>query len=266
MKDFEKYISYLRMSGYSEHTIRAYEYDLGSLHMQLGKYPTGLEEAATHCLSTVVSSSSRTRKIAAINSYAKWSGQKLSLPKPKIPKRLPVVVALQEIENAVRKISTIRDRAILEVLYSTGIRIGELVRLSVGSLDFDAGLIKIYGKGSKERVVPVCRRTRSSIQKYFLRREHLEPSDPLFASHAKEKRITEAGARAMIRKYVNYSPHIFRHTFATHLLDHGADIRVIQELLGHASIASTQIYTHVSRTTLQSAYNAAHPWGDKSKS
>jgi integrase/recombinase XerD len=168
-----------------------------------------------------------------------------------------------------------RDRAILELLYGTGMRISELCGLSLGDADLDAGLLRVFGKGAKERIVPVGRPAKAALQdwlgpngraafvpKQWARRHDAEA---VFLNQ-RGGRLSRQGAWAIVGAYgdraglsARLSPHVLRHSCATHMLDHGADIRVVQELLGHASISTTQVYTKVSTERLRAVYDAAHP-------
>ncbi len=166
-----------------------------------------------------------------------------------------------------------RDKAILEVLYGTGIRVSELTFMDISSVEFEQGLIRIYGKGFKERIVPVgsfalqaiavyLRRSRVQLEKKNKKREK---SPALFLNRFGE-RLTARSIRRMVHKYslrtgqrLNVSPHMLRHSFASHLLNAGADLRAVQELLGHAAISTTQIYTHITKENLKRTYQAAHP-------
>ncbi len=168
-----------------------------------------------------------------------------------------------------------RDRAILEVLYGTGVRISELVGLSLGDVDLGDQMMRVFGKGSKERIVPLGRYAHDALVQWFepAGRGRLEPerwgsrndADAVFLN-ARGGRLSRQGGWGVLKKYgarvglgARLSPHTLRHCCATHMLEHGADIRAVQELLGHASITTTQVYTHVSRATLVRAYRSAHP-------
>lgn len=164
-----------------------------------------------------------------------------------------------------------RDRLILELLYSTGCRVQELVSINLSDIDFREKTIRIIGKGRKERLVFIGRNASSALQKYLaIREQHVDSRNPdavrsLFINH-RGTRLTARGVFYLIRKYSmqlgtqkKVSPHTFRHTFATHVLDNGADIRVVQELLGHASLSTTQVYTHVGMDRLKKIYDQAHP-------
>ncbi len=168
-----------------------------------------------------------------------------------------------------------RDRALLELLYATGARVSEVVGLSMGDLDLDERLVRLFGKGAKERIVPYGRAAARAVEEWFepAGRPHLVPdrwrrrgdAEAVFLT-ARGTRLTRQTAAAVVAKYGEragitepLSPHVLRHSCATHLLDHGADLRVVQELLGHASISTTQVYTRVSQERLFEVYRAAHP-------
>ena len=157
----------------------------------------------------------------------------------------------------------LRDAAILELFYSCGLRISELLGLDVKDVDFSGGTVKVRGKGAKERIVPAGDPALNAIQRY--RREAGVTNGALFLSK-RRTRITQQAVDLMLRKYIklsgipfNVSPHKLRHSFATHMLDAGADLRSVQEMLGHASLSTTQIYTHVTKERLKEAYDSAHP-------
>jgi integrase/recombinase XerC len=197
----------------------------------------------------------------------------VQLPKPE--RGLPVVLTLLQIEELLdlplRSPVTgkspawlpLRDAAILELFYSCGLRISELLALDVKHLDFIGETVRVTGKGSKQRVVPVGGPAVTAIQRY--RQAAAVTSGPLFLS-TRGTRITQQAVDQLLKKYIrrssipfSISPHKLRHSFATHLLDHGADLRSVQALLGHASLSTTQIYTHVTKERLKQAYDTAHP-------
>jgi integrase/recombinase XerD len=199
---------------------------------------------------------------------------------PKAPKGLPKALTEAEVELLLDSITGTdaiarRDRAILEVLYGTGARIGELSGMSLSDLDLDAGLVRLFGKGAKERIVPLGRHAIRALVDWLgpQGRPTLEPerwksrsdADAVFLNQ-RGGRLQRQGAWLVVRKAgdavglgARLTPHVLRHSCATHMLDHGADIRTVQELLGHASISTTQVYTLVSGERLQSVYRAAHP-------
>ena len=162
-----------------------------------------------------------------------------------------------------------RDVAILELLYATGIRISEAVSLNMSNLNLKEGFIKVLGKGKKERIIPINNKAIISLKKYFHMRninpDKADPKLPVFISSS-GKRLTDTTIRRMLTKYVkkaaimhNITPHTIRHSFATHLLSSGADLRTIQEMLGHKSLSTTQKYTHISVGKLMEIYDKAHP-------
>lgn len=196
---------------------------------------------------------------------------------PKLPKVLPSVLEIQDMENILKQPDTLtplgaRDRAMLEVLYACGLRISELLTLKQTDFRSDAGFIRVFGKGSKERMVPVGQMAMDWVVFYQEKvRGRLAKSgkaeDVLFLN-SRGRRFSRMGFWKILRKYVelagiqkNVTPHTFRHSFATHLLEGGADLRVVQELLGHADISTTQIYTHIDREYLKSVHKSFHPRG-----
>lgn len=194
---------------------------------------------------------------------------------PKTARALPVVLSVAQIDGLLSvplrmpadpkapPWLPLRDAAILELFYSCGLRISELLALDVKDVDFIGETVLVRGKGSKERIVPVGGPAMSALQRY--RQEAAVVSGPLFLSKLR-RRITQQAVDLLLRKHLKHSgipfpisPHKLRHSFATHLLDAGADLRSVQSLLGHASLSTTQIYTHVTRERLKQAYDEAHP-------
>ena len=222
-------------------------------------------------------------RFAAFRSFYKYLVHRRGYPKspvaevelPKADKPLPVVLTLAQIEELLAlplklplekqapEWMPLRDAAILELLYSTGLRLAELAALDVEQIDTMNECVKVMGKGSKERIVPIGSYALTAMQKYQSAAEIHH--GPLFLSKLK-KRLSTRSIGNVLNKYLQHSsiafkvtPHKFRHSFATHLLDHGADLRSVQSLLGHASLSTTQIYTHVTKERLRKAYDAAHP-------
>lgn len=158
-----------------------------------------------------------------------------------------------------------RDRALIEMLYSAGVRRAEACGLNVGDVDFLSGTARVFGKGSKERIVPVGDKALGRLREYLRLRGGPSGGEPLFTGRA-GGRLSEEGLMFLVRRWISRSsllkkvtPHVFRHSFATHLLNNGCDIRLVQEMLGHASLSTTQIYTHVSLARLREVYAASHP-------
>lgn len=193
---------------------------------------------------------------------------------PKLEKKLPVFLDPAEIDAILalpaRDSLGRRDAAVLELLYATGMRVGELAGLAVRDVDLGEAYALVYGKGSKERVVPVGRKAIAALKLYLdLARPRLTagaaPHDTLFVN-SRGGPLTDRSVRRVVDKYVtalaiakNVSPHTIRHTFATHLLNNGADLRAVQELLGHVNLSTTQLYTHVTKERLKAVYGKAHP-------
>lgn len=197
----------------------------------------------------------------------------LVVPLPRKEKNLPHFLYYDELDSLLNAPGDdywgVRDRAVLELLYSAGLRVSECVGLNIGQIDLQQGYAMVMGKGSKERLQPVGEYAVAAIKKYLQLRhsrgESIAPSEPLFLNN-RGRRLGDRSVRAMIDKYMqqtaqlkHISPHALRHSFATHLLDNGADIRAIQELLGHESIGTTQKYTHVGISKIKEVYNHTHP-------
>ncbi len=222
------------------------------------------------------------RKISAIRSFYRFLYRRAKVSRnplvlitgPKPYRRLPKVLTPEEARAILGAPDTStplgsRDRALLEVLYATGMRVGELIGLEVDALTWD-GELRVKGKGKKERVVLLGLETERALRQYLdgARRALLgtKPESGMVFLNARGTPLSDRGVRIIVDRHIrkvafdrHISPHVLRHTFATHLLDGGADLRVVQELLGHSSLATTQIYTHVSRDWLKRVYDRAHP-------
>ena len=201
----------------------------------------------------------------------------IQLPKPE--RKLPVVLSLSQIEQLLEMPQRMepesraqpwqaaRDVAILELFYSSGLRVSELVALDVSDADFLSETLRVVGKGNKERLVPIGSHAMAALQKY--RQQASVHEGPLFINKNKDpskRRLSARSVQMLLKKYLaatdigfEVTPHKLRHTFATHMLDHGADLRSVQTLLGHASLSTTQIYTHVTKERMREAYDSAHP-------
>jgi integrase/recombinase XerC len=274
----------------SPHTVTAYRADLLNLATFLARSGTDLGGAShpllrrwlAHLATRGFARSSIARRAAAARSMYRHllrrghvaSNPAATLAAPKLPTLLPDVLKDSEAEALVEAPEgddphVVRDRAILELLYATGIRVAELCRLDLRDLDLNGARIRVLGKGGTERVVPVGDAAREALERY-LRWARPEigpeaPSEALFFNR-RRKRATPRDIRAVVQKYRalalsgrRASPHTLRHSFATHLMEGGADIRAVQELLGHSSLATTQRYTHVSRGRLFGVYRDSHP-------
>ncbi|MEN9799309.1 MAG: Tyrosine recombinase XerC [Pseudomonadota bacterium] len=278
--------------GASPHTVRNYLSDLCAFEAYLLTARAGLENAVhAHVrgwLGTLAvdrAASSRARKLASVKAFYRFCVRKKLLAQnpaaavrsPKLPKSLPRVLPVEEVfalvdAPAVERVLGLRDRAILEVLYGGGLRISELCGLSLGDLDLRGRVAHVLGKGRKERLCPLNEAAVEALEAWLARRGELLASphpkqdpDALFLNH-RGGRLTPRSIARHLDRYVlqaglarKTSPHAMRHSFATHLLGSGADIRSIQELLGHASLSTTQRYTEVSWDKLQEIYDKAHP-------
>ncbi|PIP19913.1 MAG: tyrosine recombinase XerC [Candidatus Omnitrophica bacterium CG08_land_8_20_14_0_20_41_16] len=285
-KYIEKFMRYLEIEkNYSAHTILNYRLDLedfkkftGDIDLEkidylfLRKYLAVLKEKnlGNRTIGRHLSSLRSFFRFLTRENYLKINPI-LMLSSPKLDKHLPSVMTETEvaklIESAFAKDDKdergLRDRAILETFYSSGLRISELTALSLSDIDFISGIIKVMGKGKKERVVPIGDTALMAIRKYLDKRK--KQGEVIFLNK-NGSRITTRGVWDIVKKYLKsaginqgISPHTFRHSFATHLLNRGADLRTVQELLGHASLSTTQIYTHLTTERLKSVYDKAHP-------
>lgn len=212
-----------------------------------------------------------TRKIAAIRGWFRWllaneiisQDPSLSIELPKLSKRLPKVVSVPDIEKIMSNHLDEIEAVIMELLYGAGLRVSELVNLELGNIDTTAKYIRCFGKGSKERIIPIGEKAKKAIANYFRIREFLIKKYKLETKHFLIKQngrlMTRQDVYVFIRKQgvllkKHISPHTLRHSFATHMLENGADLRVVQELLGHSDVSTTQLYTHVSKKRLKEIY------------
>lgn len=218
------------------------------------------------------------RKIASLRSFAAYLLQQGKieqnpfklLPAPKRERILPKFLSVEETDRLLdttqqSKHFAARDKALFELIYSSGLRRSEVTRLNVRDIDFFNGIVKVFGKGSKERLVPVTDTALEAIKTYLACRKNPRPQDPLFLNK-NNTRLTGDGLAYIFKNTAiashlarRVTPHSLRHSFATHLLNNGCDLRSLQEMLGHKSLAATQVYTHVSLEKLKSVYNQAHP-------
>jgi len=270
LSEFLSFLSYEK--GYSPNTINAYSQDLKQYfefsHHKLSQEKIREFLARLSDLGAAVSTQSR--KLAALKTFCKFLLRErrlihdptVNLELPKRGRSLPKALTQQEVLGLINAAETKRDRAILETLYATGVRISELVNLQIKDLHLAEGFVRVFGKGSKERIVPVGKGTVQLLQLYL---EEYGIADTVFLNHHRRP-LTRQGIWGIIKNMArkcclekNVTPHTFRHSFATHLLENGADLRVVQEMLGHADISTTQIYTSVSRERLRRVYLEAHP-------
>jgi len=279
--------------GRSENTVKNYREDLEDFFSFL-KGREGIKNPAevTHLevrvflgelLKKGLKKNSIARKLSTLRTFFKWLKREglikvnpaRLLSSPKYQRQLPRFLTEEEtfklVESPEKEDSlSLRDRAILELLYSSGLRIGELVNLKTADVDLSRGIVRVMGKGRKERIVPLGNVAKEALLKYLRVRELFGPkTDHLFlnrfgnplSSRGFQKKIKQYALKANLLKPV--TPHLLRHTFATHLLDRGADLRSIQELLGHRKLSTTQRYTHVTLSRLMEVYDATHPRAKK---
>lgn len=272
---------------YSEHTVKAYRGDLENFRDFLVKEGKKIKGTDISTINAYVSTlygknspSSVERKVSAIRSFFSYLVRKGLVAQnpaklvrtPRKEKRLPVFLSVDEVFNLVdvkdseRNPLRVRDRAILELLYSSGLRASELAGATLADLSMGEAVIRVRGKGNKERIVPVGSKALSALGEYLDIREELKPASNHVFLNSRGGGITTRSLARIIKKYglvsgisKNVSPHVLRHSFATHLLAGGADLRAIQEMLGHASLSTTQRYTHISVERIMEVYDKTHP-------
>jgi tyrosine recombinase XerC len=286
MLDFERYIekflSYLEIEkNYSNHTLINYKRDLLDFSAFANKPVEKLDyftfrKFLASLSAKGVKKKTQARKISTLKSFFKFllregyikTNPALSMSYPKIEKNLPKFLTENQMKNFLDSlpetdILEIRNKAMFELLYSSGIRVSELINLNTDDLDRISWVIKVRGKGKKERILPLGGAAQSILEKYL---EQRNPSVKALFLNKFGRRLSAVGIRKAINKWTKLlsvkekiSPHVFRHSFATHLLNRGADLRSVQELLGHSNITTTQIYTHLTVDSLKKVYQKAHP-------
>jgi integrase/recombinase XerC len=294
-RELAQFLQYLRVErGASPHTIKSYREDLTALAEYLadedGKAPAPGSITTVELRGFVsalheadYAKSSIARRLASVRSFLRFGQREgwaeanpaKALRNPRKSHKLPHYLSNDDVSKLLTApqgelAMALRDRAILETLYSAGLRVSELVGMTDGDIDFAGGIVRIRGKGKKERLSPVGSYATKALKRWLAVRQ-LSPREkqgrvaPVFTNKFGTRLTTRSVAR-MLEKYLQLtgldqrtSPHTLRHSFATHLLDRGADIRSVQELLGHKSLVTTQIYTHVSTANLRAAYEKAHP-------
>ena len=276
---------------YSDHTVNAYFRDISQflsfLNTSYSNDINLINASFRHVRLWMVSliensieARSVNRKLSSLNSFYKYLlREKIvnfnptdKIVPPKNKKRLPVFVEekqmfelLSEVDFGTGFIAK-RDKLIITLFYSTGIRLSELISLKIGDVDLNNCSLKVLGKGNKERIIPFGKNLKNSIENYFIYRDQIMPIDSNLFISEKGKKIYSKLVYRIVNHYIGIvsvlekkSPHILRHTFATHLLNNGADLNAIKELLGHANLAATQVYTHNSFDKLRNIYKKAHP-------
>lgn len=292
--EIEEFLEYLRVErGASEYTLKSYGEDLSQFHQYLDD--SGREQQVKDITTLQIrgyvsylhherySRSTVARRLACIRSFFRFGCRQgwadgnpaRAVRTPKAGRRLPHFLSTKEIQKLLvapqgQDLQSMRNRAILETLYSTGLRVGELINLDVRDWDRDSDIIRAQGKGKRERLAPVGSYAATALDQWL----SVRAPDTSVVNKDRQalflnkfgRRITARSVARMLEKYLKMtgldhrtSPHTLRHSFATHLLDSGADIRSVQELLGHKSLTTTQIYTHVSTANLLAIYEKAHP-------
>ncbi|HEY6504945.1 MAG TPA: tyrosine-type recombinase/integrase [Chitinophagaceae bacterium] len=290
IQSFLDYLKYEKR--YSPHTILSYETDLRDFdsyidkqygNIMLGDINHGFIRGWLAALKgNGLAAKSLNRKISTLRSFFKYQlrtgklevspmGKVIS---PKIPKRLPVFMKEQETKKLLQTLSgatedwkTLNAKMLIFLFYSTGMRLSELINLKEKQLDFGRSQVKVLGKGNKERIIPVSKEMVKNIEEYKrLKKKEFEKTDDVLLVTEKGKKLYPKYAYLLVKQYLGQagtldkkSPHVLRHTFATHLMNGGADLNAVKELLGHCSLASTQVYTHNSIEKLRNVHKKAHP-------
>ncbi len=293
--DFKNYIE--KEKGYSVHTLKSYNHDLDRFYSFITSYVGKSiwsfkdidKQTIRHFLGREFeegfASKTVARRLATIKSFFKYLlsnniidvNPATEVRTPKTPKSLPVFINEKMIDELMNfpdmtTITGVRDKAILELFYSTGMRLSELVQLNFSNFQFEQQLVRVLGKGKKERLIPFGNRAKISLEYYWQKRgisqRTAERAEPCFVN-AKNKRISIRTVQRRVKMYIQHvaegsslGPHTLRHSFATHMLERGADIRALKDLLGHSSLSSTQIYTHIQPEKMKEIHKQAHPHGD----
>ena len=274
-----EYLEYLEIEkGLAQNSLDAYQYDLNYF---LDFCDTDLDKISRSHINSYIlklredkySPTSVARKTASLRGFFKWltaneickTNPALNLEQPKLPQKLPKVMTVEEINTILEQEISVEQRVILELLYGCGLRVSELVNLELNNIDMNAKFLRCSGKGSKERIVPLGGKAVKALEEFLPHREYLINKFKLAGKRLliseNGKAVTRQDIYNFIRKqgekiHKHISPHTLRHSFATHLLENGADLRIVQELLGHSDVATTQLYTHISKKRLKEVYFA----------
>jgi len=285
---FDSFLSYIELEKeYSKNTVSSYKNDLDDFKeflTKIDKDPIEIDKKDIFNYLVFLSKkklkpASLRRKISALRSFYKFlireelieNDPTIDLTLPKKDKVLPDVISVEEIEKLVNIIPEKgfkgkRDRALIELLYSSGLRVSEIINLKINEIDLKNGYLKCFGKGSKERIVPFGSFAKDLLIEYIEERDKNNINSDLLFVTKKGKKIVRQEINNILNRYAKKSklkkkihPHMLRHSFATHLLERGADLRSVQELLGHVDISTTQIYTHLTKEHLREVYMNSHP-------
>jgi integrase/recombinase XerD len=281
----DRFLQYLRIEkGAAENTVQSYKHDLAMYCAHLGRVdllqtqPADVSKFLKFLYMRKLKPRSATRAFAAVRGLHKFlmlerattQNPTANVEQPRWWKPLPNVLVLEEVDKLLRAPDTVtakglRDRAMLEVLYATGLRVSELIGLRLDGVNIKAGFVRCIGKGSKERIVPMGASAAGAVAAYLQVRHVRKPTNYLFLNNRGEK-LSRMGFWKILRGYgvqagikKKLTPHVLRHSFATHLLERGADLRAVQTMLGHSNISTTEIYTHVMRERLKEIYKSYHP-------
>ena len=289
---FLKFLS--KEKNFSLHTIKAYQYDIQKFIEFLTERSVRVQQATKSDIRDFLSNQydlgltkkTVARRLASIKSFYKYlintefidKNPSLFLQSPKLSKELPNFIDEKIIDELMNQpdidtVKGLRDKAIMELFYSTGMRLSELINLDIGSINTKDHLIKVVGKGNKDRLIPFGKRAKFCIENYLKKRALALKSSfegtPLFVN-SKNQRVPKRTIQRRVSNYIKLvaegkrlGPHILRHSFATHLMNKGADIRAVGDLLGHSNLSSTQIYTHVKPERMREIYKQSHPHGAK---
>jgi len=288
----DKFLNYLLVEkGLSPNTIESYSRDLQKFVLYLEKnnisdlnQVTALEviDFLLALKSKGLASKTTGRNLSALRTFFKFLLQgnylsvdpTLNIDSPKIQLRLPSILSIAEVESLlcqpdVKTTRGLRDRAMLELLYATGVRVSELINIKLNNLNLEIGYLIAYGKGSKERIIPIGESAKKYLKEYLIKvrpKYMKEITNPFLFLNPSGKKFTRTGFWKIIKRYARkaginkpLSPHTLRHSFATHLLERGADLRSVQVMLGHVDISTTQIYTHISPEWLKKIHKQYHP-------
>ena len=288
------YLNYLSTEKrYSPHTLVSYQNDLSQFTIfifpEKEKFPITeinyqhIRKWVADLLEHKIQPRSVTRKLSTLKSFFKYLqiqqvisvNPMAKITAPKTPKRLPVFITEDQLDNLFTEIefeegfNGLRDKLILDLLYQTGIRRSELTHLTEINTDLFNSTIKVLGKRNKERIIPISLALKRNLEGYLQVKKELNLSNSMLLVSEKGNTLSEQAVYTIVKKYLSQittiqkkSPHILRHSFATHLLNNGADINAVKDLLGHASLSATQVYTHNTIDKLKKSYQQAHPRGD----
>ncbi len=289
----DSFLEYIRYEkGLSDHTLAAYRRDLAQFHqfLQSQKRSQDPREISKQDIMRFLSSqldqgashATIARKLSTLKTYYKFlilegycqNNPTIDLETPKIKRKLPVVLSIDEVDKLMEQPQVtnplgLRDRAMLELMYGTGVRVSELLSLQIEDVNLMAGFLRCFGKGRKERIVPVNQTSVEWVQRYLARGRSLilkRSGERTLFLNVRGSAMSRQGFFKILQAYADQAdlqkevtPHTLRHSFATHLLENGADLRAVQEMLGHADISTTQIYTHLTRSRLREVYQLYHP-------